>query len=78
MRTYYQVYRDGYWHTSTLDKAEAFSLAQLLRTKGHVAEVRVEGRSISEQKLHTCDVLRPNMLVPYSDGPCDACSIERG
>jgi hypothetical protein len=26
---------------------------------------------------HTCDVLKPNMSVPYSDGPCEACNAER-
>lgn len=53
MKTYYQVYRDGYWHTSTLDKAEAISLAVALQTAGHTADIRVEGRSI---------------LGPYIDG----------
>ena len=48
MRTYYQVYRDQYWHTSTLVKAEAFAIADSLRAKGHNAEVRVMGQKVTQ------------------------------
>jgi len=48
MRTYYQVYRDQYWHTSTLDKSEAFAIAANLRARGHNAEVRVMGQKVAQ------------------------------
>lgn len=47
MRTYYQVYRNGYFHTYTLDKAEAFELSDKLAASGNQSDVRVEGRVIS-------------------------------
>ena len=51
MRTYYQVYRDRYWYTSTLDKDEAFAIAEKLTKQGFEADVRVEGRSVLPQYL---------------------------
>ena len=52
MRTYFQVYRDSLWHTSTLDKTEAFRLCDDLKVKGHSADVRVQGVRIADDPIN--------------------------
>jgi (2Fe-2S) ferredoxin len=42
MKTWYQVYRDNYWYTSTTDKEEAETIANDLKQKGYSVEIKIK------------------------------------
>lgn len=47
MRTYFQVYRNDYFYSYTLDRNEAFRMADELKRSGNSAEVKIQGQTIT-------------------------------
>jgi len=52
MRTYFQVYREQYWYTSTESREEAEAIAADLERQGYIAEIKIEGKPITWRKEH--------------------------
>ena len=42
MKTWYQIYREGYWYTSTTDHQEALEILESLIKQGFTGEIRIK------------------------------------
>lgn len=42
LKNWYQIYRAGYWYTSTTDKKEAEEIATKLLAQGYTVEIKIK------------------------------------